>query len=274
MKLGDFEVEILSEGCFKIDGGAMFGLIPRTIWEKIIIPDKHHKIMLNLTMLLVKTPNGNIWIETGVGDNCDPKWLRVYEIYRENHISELLKKHKLKPENIKYVILTHLHFDHCGGIAAPGLEELCFPQARYVIQTAEWMEATNPNLRLKDSYPVKELKLLAAKERLHLVQGSAEIIPGVKVEKTGGHSKGHQIIHLESKGEHLVFAGDLIPLTGNLRLKWISAIDYNPEESLEQKQKLLKTAAEQNWLIAFGHSAEYGYLKAKEDKYELVLEQG
>ncbi|MCD6309526.1 MAG: MBL fold metallo-hydrolase [Candidatus Eremiobacteraeota bacterium] len=266
MKLGNFTLKLLSEGRFKLDGGVVYGVAPRILWEKYMAPDENNCIPLELTMLLVKTPEGVVLIESGIGPNCPPYLEKIYQVERTSSVPHELEKAGIDPEDVNYWILTHLHFDHLGGIGSPGRKHIVCPNARIVIQEKEWNAAHHPHLRDKTAYLAEDLEMLEKSGRLMLVDGDSEILAGIKVHLTGGHSPGHQVVFLESQGEKACFAGDLIPMPGNERLLWVSAIDGEPMKSVEEKARLLPLVIEEQWIVFLGHFPCCGYIK-KEGKH-------
>ena len=262
MKLGRFEVYPLSDGTFRLDGGAMFGVVPKVLWERSDAPDERNRILLGLGCLLVKTPRGK-WalIDTGLSDKYarDAKFLKIYAVERKRTLFDGLKERGLSPDDISLVINTHLHFDHCGGNTVwdgGGDRATCaFPKARYIVQKDEWHDATHPHERNQASYLTENFAALDEEKRLDLVEGEFELEPGFKVLKSGGHTRGHQCALIESEGRAALFLGDLIPTRSHVPLPWVMAYDLYPVDSLEAKRRLLALAEERGWTLIFQHDA-------------------
>ncbi|MDD5530181.1 MAG: MBL fold metallo-hydrolase [bacterium] len=267
MELGKFNLTILCEGTFLVDGGAMFGVVPKVLWNKYNSSDELNRIELSLNCLLIQTGDKNILIDTGIGDKVGDKLKKIYGINRKD--DWLLEK--IKPEDIDIVINTHLHFDHCGGNTCmkDGILFPTFKNAKYFIQKGEWEEAMEPNERAKGSYlkenllPIKECNLL------NLIEGDTEICPGVKTLVTGGHTAYHQAVFIESDGNKAIYLGDFIPTVSFLNKSYASAYDLYPLEIMNNKKEILQKAFEEHWLLIFDHDTKVamGYLDKKEEKF-------
>lgn len=268
MKLGKFEIHLLSDGTFALDGGQMFGVVPKVLWEKKMPADARNRIRMGLNCLLVQNGRQNILIETGVGEKFDNK---LNEIYAVNHLTTLpleLKKKGLELSDIHIVINTHLHFDHCGWntLRENGKMVPTFPKARYYVQRGEWEHALHPTERDRASY-VQNF-FLAAEGQTEFMDGNTEIIPGVSVEVTPGHNQNMQCVRIKSGGDTAYFISDLVPTQAHLRLPWIMSFDLFPLETLSNKQRLLPQLAKQKALVIFPHDAETPWVRLvqKEDK--------
>lgn len=277
-KLGGFELHAVSDGLFRLDGGAMFGVVPKVLWERQAPADAANRIQLNFGCLLVKTPSGK-WalVDTGLSDKYeqDPKFLKIYQVAREKTLFGELKERGLSPQDISIVINTHLHFDHCGGNTRweDGKKPVpAFPRAKYLIQKDEWQDAQNPHERNSASYLPENFECLDGSGLLELVDGEYEIEPGFKVLRSGGHTRGHQVALIESDGEAALFLGDLIPTRAHVPLPWIMGYDLFPVDTLEAKRRLLGLAKERGWLLLFQHDARQreGYLR-EVDGREVVV---
>jgi len=277
MILGDFEIHPVSDGHFRLDGGAMFGVVPRTLWEKTNPPDDKNRILLGLNPLLIKTPDLNIIVDTGIGPRWDEKNKAIYGIDRKPTLHESLEKLGITEDDIDIVINTHLHFDHAGGntVIRDGKTVPAFKSAKYVVQKGEWDDAMDPNERTRASYrpedfvPVKEAGLF------ELIEGDKVITEGVKVFRTGGHNRNIQLVRVDSKGETAVFLGDMIPTVSHLNYPYIMGYDLFPVETLKVKKEIIEKASEGRWLLAFEHDPDsrMGYVTIKDGKpeFEKVL---
>ena len=259
MKLGRFDVQLLSDGRFRLDGGAMFGVVPRALWERSDPPDERNRIALELGCLLIRTPRGkNVLVDTGLSSKYDgnKKFTSVYCVERKTTLRDGLKAAGLEAVDIHYVINTHLHFDHAGGdteFGPDGKPVPQFPNARYLIQKEEWEDAQAPHERNRASYLPENYEPLEDRKALELVHGEYELEPGLKVLRSGGHTRGHQCVMLESEGQKAVFFGDLIPTMSHVPLPWIMAYDLFPVHTLEVKRELLDQALREDWLLLFQH---------------------
>ncbi len=264
MQLAKFTLENITDGRFWLDGGAMFGAVPKILWNKLNPADEMNRIELALNCLLIQTPRKNILIDTGLGEKIDEKFKEMYRLERTATLLESLGTVCLKPEDIDFVINTHLHFDHCGGNTIKKDDKLVptFPKAKYVVQRNEWYEATHPNERTKASYLKENFLPIEQAGQLMLVDGDKEITPGIKVINTNGHTQGHQSVLIESEGKKAIYFGDLIPTASHIRLPYLMGYDLYPLELLETKKKILTQAIKENWLLIFEHDPKiiFAYL--------------
>lgn len=259
MKIGAFEVHLLSDGRFRLDGGAMYGVVPKTLWERADPPDEKNRVTLELGCLLVRTPRGkNVLVDTGLSSKYDAneKFTRIYAVERKTTLRDGLGSLGLRPSDIDLVVNTHLHFDHAGGnteIAGDGKPSPQFPSARYVIQKEEWEDAQSPHERNQASYLPENYAPLNERKVLELVTGEFELEPGLRVLRSGGHTRGHQCVLIESEGERAIYFGDLIPTMAHVPLPWIMAYDLFPVHTLEAKRGLLDRALAEDWTLLFQH---------------------
>lgn len=272
MKLGEFEIHALSDGRFALDGGQMFGVVPKVLWEKKMPGDARNRVRLALTCLLVRTGRQNVLIETGIGDKFDAKHADIYAIDHSIHLPGELARHGLSPQDIDVVINTHLHFDHCGWNTRREGSRLVptFPRARYIVQRGEWEHAQDPSERDRSSY--LEEFFAPAEAQTELVEGACEILSGIRVEPAPGHTKDLQCVWVESKGERACFISDLVPTHIHVPYPWIMAFDLYPMETLASRKRLLPRLAEEQALVVFPHDPEFawGRLKNHDGKFEFT----
>jgi glyoxylase-like metal-dependent hydrolase (beta-lactamase superfamily II) len=266
--LGDIRLTMVNGGDFRLDGGAMHGVVPKTIWSRLVSCDEHNRCTYATNCLLIETGAQRILVETGNGDKFPPKLKDIYGIDHDRAIGDALADIGVEPESIDVVILTHLHFDHVGGATrrtATGLEPV-FVNAEHVIQEAELEAATHPHARNRASYLAENLEPLIAAGRLRAVRGRAEIAPGVTVIPTPGHSRGHQSVLIDGGDEKAVFLGDVIPTSLHVRLPFIMGYDLDVEGTLESKTRLLERAESESWMLLFGHDRHHGARLARDAK--------
>jgi glyoxylase-like metal-dependent hydrolase (beta-lactamase superfamily II) len=258
MHFGEIEVRHIDGGLFWLDGGSMFGIVPKTLWEKKITPDERNRIPLAANSLLVRAHGKNILVETGNGTKWDAKLRGIYSFTEGDPYMESLAATGVKPEEIDLVINTHLHFDHAGGNTkfTNGRAVPAFPNAQYIVQKAELEHALHPNERDRASYYAHDFVPIMEAGRWQLVDGDAEIVPGISVVKIPGHNMQVQAIQIRSGGKKLMFVADLIPTRHHLPLAWIIAYDLYPLISLETKRKWLGEFVKDDWIVAFGHDPE------------------
>ncbi|BFU92905.1 MAG: MBL fold metallo-hydrolase [Nitrospira sp.] len=275
MKLGALEIYPVSDGRFRLDGGAMFGVVPKTLWEKCCPADELNRISLSLTALLIKANGKNILVDTGLGPKEDEKFQRMFAIERTPTILESLKRLGLGPDDIHLVINTHLHFDHAGGNTireVHGHIGPTFPKARYVIQRGEFEDAACANERTRASYRSENFAPIDHINQWEFLHGDTELVPGVTTVVTAGHTRYHQSVKIESEGQIAFFLGDLIPTVSHLPLPYIMGYDLFPIQTLETKRWVLDLAFEERWLLLFEHDplVQAGYVRKDQDgKYFL-----
>jgi methylmalonyl-CoA epimerase len=265
MAWGDLELISVHDGLFGLDGGAMFGVVPRPLWEAQASPDDRNRIPLAMRPLVVEADWGRMIIDCGAGDKMDAKHRDIYALDPARHLDHALADAGLSADGVDLVLATHLHFDHFGGATAVGNGGLTprFPRARYVIRAAEWEEATHPHERSRASYLSDDFLPLKDAGVVDLFGEDRSIRPGVRVVRTGGHCPEHQIVFLESAGKTAVFAADLIPTTAHIRDAWIMGYDLFPMQTLAFKKQFIREAVDRGYLIFFEHDplVTAGYIR-------------
>jgi len=268
MQFGDLELISLTDGFFRLDGGAMFGVVPKPLWEKRMPADEKNRIIFGLRPLVVRGAGKTMIIDAGIGDKMDPKSLAIYGIDRSRNLDHALAEAGLDAGGIDLVLASHLHFDHAGGFTRrdpSGALGPRFPRARYVARTGEWEDATHPHERNMASYLQENFVPLMDAGVLELVPGDGPIMPGVRVVRTGGHTMHHQIVMIESRERTAVFAADLIPTTSHIDVPWIMAYDLYPMDTLAFKRTFVREAIDREYLIFFEHDpvVAAGYVREK-----------
>lgn len=256
LKIGMFELFWLNGGAFELDGGAMFGVVPKTLWSKKYPSDENNYIPMVCYPILVKANGVNILIETGLGNKLTDKQKQIFRLKEEWNIPKELKEIGLERTDIDYVIITHFDFDHSGGAVMFGDSkelELTFPKARYLIQSLEWQDVLNPNRRSINTFWEINYKTLKDTENLIPIDGEYEIIKGIKTIHTGGHNRGHQIVIIESEGHMAIHLGDLLPMHSHYNPLWVMAYDNFPLESIRQKEFWENYALENKAWLTFYH---------------------
>ena len=271
MTFGDLELTSLFDGFFRLDGGAMFGVVPKTLWEKRTSADDRNRITLGMRPLLVRTGATTVLIDAGIGDKMDAKNTAIYAIDRSRSLDHSLADAGLAADQIDLVLASHLHFDHAGGFTsrdAAGSIRPRFARARYVARTAEWEDATHPHERNRASYLQENFVPLMTAGVLELVPDDAVIAPGVRTVRTGGHTMHHQIVMIESGGRTAVFTADLIPTTAHVDEPWIMAYDLYPMDTLAFKRTFVRDAIDREYLIFFEHDPAIaaGFIREKDGR--------
>lgn len=261
MWLGDYRIEIIPDTEFRLDGGAMFGVVPRVLWEKIAPPDELNRIRMNMNCLFVETPTEKILVETGIGEKWTEKQIHNYGIFRTRGFAKtLFEKTGCQPEEITIVVNTHLHFDHAGGNTinqrTTDNEQRTipqFPNARYLVSKSEFEHAENPSERDRASYLAENWRPLLESGQLELMPDEYEVVEGLTLQKIRGHSETMQTVRLRRSGETLYGFADLIPTRAHLPLAWIMGYDLFPVETLAAKKYLIPRALRENWICLFYH---------------------
>jgi glyoxylase-like metal-dependent hydrolase (beta-lactamase superfamily II) len=267
---GEFELTTLSDGFLRLDGGAMFGVVPKPLWEKRAPADERNRIRLAMRPLVVRGER-TLLIDAGVGGKMDEKSTDIYALDRTRNLDHTLAEAGLSRDDIDLVLATHLHFDHAGGFTtrdASGKIVPTFPHARYIVRTAEWDDAAHPHERNRASYLQENFKPLADAGVLDLVAADRTIVPGVRVVRTGGHTMHHQIVVIESGGRTAVFTADLMPTTAHIDEAWIMGYDLYPMDTLRFKRTFLREAIDREYLIFFEHDPDIaaGYIRESQGR--------
>ena len=273
MNIGRFAVDIVTDGTLLLDGGSIFGAIPKAEWEQQLKPDRRNRVRLGLNCLLIQTPEVNVLVDTGVGTKRTDKFKDIYGL-NGNKLLKGLKALGLTARDIHKVVLTHLHFDHGGGctkLDRDGRAVPTFPKATYMVQQACWDDACKPNERAMGTYYDDDFLPLMESEQIEFLDGDSEIAPGIRVQVTDGHADGHQIVLIEGGGERIAYVGDLIPTPYHLPLPCIAALDQTPNNTLAQKREVVRMVADGGWLVIFGHAYQHraGYVEQRNGKARL-----
>jgi glyoxylase-like metal-dependent hydrolase (beta-lactamase superfamily II) len=267
-QLGDIRLTMVNGGDFRLDGGAMHGVVPKTIWSKLVSCDEHNRCTYTTNCLLVETAGQRVLIETGNGDKFPAKLKDIYGIDHDRSVVDSLADIGVEPESIDVVVLTHLHFDHSGGAtrAVGSGVEPTFANADVVVQKAELDAALHPHERNRASYLAENVEPLVAAGRIRAVEGRAEVAPGISVIPTPGHSHGHQSVLIDGGDAKALFLGDVVPTSLHVRLPYIMAYDLDVEATLESKRSIFERAESEDWLLLFGHDRHHGARLARDDR--------
>lgn len=266
-QIGGLRCHALEGGRQRLDGGAMFGVVPKTLWKTRIQPDDRNRIPLAMRCVLIEHSDGLVLIDTALGNKEDAKFLDIYGVDNQGlegatQLEDALASAGFLPRDVKWVINTHLHFDHAGGNTTmdPDLENdprrhirPAFPNATYVVQRGDLEFARHTNERTRASYLPHNFEPVAAADRWRLLDGDGQVLPGISVRVTPGHVPFHQVVIIRDRGETAVFVGDLFPTTAHLPLPWIMGYDLEPLRTLESKRALLAEATAGGWRLIFEH---------------------
>jgi glyoxylase-like metal-dependent hydrolase (beta-lactamase superfamily II) len=272
LTLGNFELIAVSDGIYRLDGGAFFGVIPKVMWSKKVTADGSNYVPAGLNSILVRTGDKTVLIETGIGNRLPEKMAQIYG--QPAKLLDNLAAAGVAPDDIDIVINTHLHFDHCGWnlMERGGKLVPTFPKARYYVQEGEWQYAQRPSERDGVSYMTNNYDPLVASGQMQLLRGECEILPGISVRIFSGHTQNMQAVILQSGGKTACYISDLIPTSAHIDLNWMMAFDLFPLQSLESRKRYYAEAVPQRWLTMFTHdpSLPWGYIE-KDEKGKMTV---
>ena len=267
LPIGDFQIYWLNGGNFRLDGGTMFGAVPKVLWERKCKADAANTLPFCNDVLLVTTPEHNIIIDTGLGNKLTEKQLSIFQVTAPWSVIDDLAELNLSPQDIDFVLLSHCDFDHAGGIVmhdALGNEKLTFPDAVHYIQKTEWEDVEQPCRRAQSTYWPENFNLLKKEGKLEIIEGDVEIIPGITLRHTGGHTRGHQLIEISSKGKTAVHLGDLFPTHAHSNPLWIMAYDNFPLEVIDRKEEYFQYYQKLDSWFTFYHDTQVKACKLDE----------
>lgn len=277
MRVGAFDCRAVETGTFRLDGGAMFGVVPKVLWSKTNPADENNRISMAMRTLFVEGGGRRLLIDSGSGTKLDEKMLRNYVIETDG-LRAALERNDIPPSSVTDAIATHLHFDHAGGYTyydGEGDLRLVMPEARHHIQRRQWEAALDPNEKDRASFFEENFRPIEESSKLHLVDGEVELYPGVTLIPTEGHTPGHQVVLIGGGAETLLYCGDLIPLASHVNLPYIMSYDHYPLETLEEKKRLLGRAADEGWILFFEHDpaiAACRIRRAEKGRFEISEE--
>jgi glyoxylase-like metal-dependent hydrolase (beta-lactamase superfamily II) len=259
MRIGPYTLREIHAGRLYLDGGAMFGIIPRPLWERQIAPDARHRIPLAMRCLLLEGDGRLVLVDNGLGDKSDAKFSDIYGVdHASSELHRSLRQAGFEAADVTDVVLTHLHFDHCGGSTlrrADGGLAVAFPEATFHVQRAHW-DWAHVSPREQASFLAENLDPLEASGQLRLLDGEGEVVPGVEALVVDGHTRGQQLLKISDGDQTVLYAADLLPTAAHVPALWIMAYDVAPLETLAEKERILPRAASEGWRIVFEHDVE------------------
>lgn len=265
MHIGKYRLSIIESGSFGLDGGAMFGIIPKPLWQRTNLADEANRVRLATRNLLLESDSRKILIDTGMGDKWDEKLKNIYAVDENLSMQSALLAKGLKPNDITDVILTHLHFDHTGGSTVKVNDKLqpAFPNAKYFVQKQNYEWAVNPSDRDIGSYIKDNFLPLMEEGVLHLIDGNKSFDDEIEFFIINGHTFGQQMVKISDGNNTFLYCADLFPFYSHIPLHYIMGYDLQPLVTLGEKKKYLKIALEENWKLFFGHDAEIAFATVK-----------
>jgi glyoxylase-like metal-dependent hydrolase (beta-lactamase superfamily II) len=275
MNLGNWQLDTVSGGTFRLDGGTMFGVVPKPLWERLRPADERNRIRMNTNCVLARDGRHTVLIDTGYGGKLSERERDIFAAQPGEPLLESLAAAGVSPEDIDTLVLSHLHFDHVGGgtrRAEGGRVVLTFPKARYVVQAGEWQDATSGVAELEGSYPAENIQPLAGSPQLDFINGDVEIVPGLRAMVTPGHTRCHQALVFSSAGQTAIYLGDLCPMAAHMRRLWGMAYDVDPLETRRRKPQVLGQAADEGWIVLWDHDPDrWASRLARDAKREFVV---
>ncbi|MDQ6705988.1 MAG: MBL fold metallo-hydrolase [Acidobacteriota bacterium] len=269
MILGDFHIRLVRAGVYHWDGGAVFGVVPKTLWSRLAAPDELNRVPLGFNCYVVETGDHTVLVETGGGDRLDARMLHRLGMPRQlPSLPEILAEVGIEAERIDLVVNTHLHWDHCSGncILREGRYRPAFPNARYVTQRGERQHAHQRHPRDSVSYRDENYEPLIESGDMQLLDGGCEVAPGIEVRVAPGHNRDMMVVIARSHGQTFCMFSDLIPTEWHVQPTWVAAFDLNPLTAIDEKIKLLTQAAREDWWCGFAHDTGIAFAKISEDK--------
>jgi len=266
--LGDFELSIFSDGTYPLDGGAFFGVVPKIMWSRKVQADEKNFVQAGLNSLLIRTGKHTVLVETGIGGKLSDKMIKIYG--QPAQLLRNLAAAGVTPEDIDVVINTHLHFDHCGWNTVRKGDQVvaAFPRAKYYVQRGEWEYSQKPSERDAISYISDNYNPLIESGQMELIEGSREIVPGIRVEEFPGHTAHMQAVIVESSGKTACYISDLIPTSAHLDVPWVMAFDLFPLDTIASRKRYYARALPEKWLTVFTHDDQvpWGYVEQVDGK--------
>ncbi len=267
MKLGDWEIKSVMAGKFGLDGGAMFGVVPRTLWEKRLPPDEHNRIPMVMRCMVARGQNRTILVDVGSGTGYSDKNVEIYAFEEVSPLADVLAAAGVVPDEVTDVLLTHLHFDHGAGVVEPDGDgwKLLFPGAAHHVQRSQWEHAFDPNPRDRASYYHDRLKTMEREGVLRLHDGPWDLCPDVEIMVFDGHTPGQQLPRIGTGRESVFFCGDLIPTQHHIPTPYIMSYDLDPVLAMDEKVRILNRADEDGWILFFEHDAHIAACRLEYD---------
>ncbi|HEV8129412.1 MAG TPA: MBL fold metallo-hydrolase [Candidatus Eisenbacteria bacterium] len=274
--IGPYTVRFISGGRFRLDGGAMFGVVPKTLWNRVAPADERNRIQMGMNCLLIEGNGKRVLVDAGSGTKIDAKFRDIYAIEKPEGLIYELAAAGAEPDQIDTVALTHLHFDHCGGGTTRGEDGVVrptFPKAHYLIRRQEWDDAHHANERNRASYLSENYDPLAESGQLILHKDDMEILPGVWMKVLPGHTLGHQGVFFDVPGQRALYTVDLVPTVAHLPLPFIMGYDLYPMMTLETKRAILRDATREKWLLLLEHDPEHLAIRVSGDPQRVTFEK-
>lgn len=274
MLSGRFSINELTESVFGLDGGAMFGIVPKPLWSRVYPADEKNRIDMAARIFLISSGDRNIIIETGMGNKYDEKQRNIYNI-RNNDLDELLSRFSLTKDKITDVILSHLHFDHAGGLTKREGNHivLLYPNAKIYVQRSQLENALNPSIKDRGSYIRDDFEFLTTYNKAVLLDGDYEVMDGVRIKPLNGHTQGMQIVFIDTGDHNFIFTADLIPTARHIKIPYVMAYDLRPLETIEEKRCILNYAVKNDSILLFPHDVFTPAARVRENNGDFDIKE-
>lgn len=276
LRLGRYTLEEVPAGAFALDGGVVFGVVPKVLWAEELAADETNRVRLVARSLLISTGERRILVDAGPGPRWGERPRRIYGIEPEPDVVQGLAALGVAPEDVTDVVVTHLHWDHVGGLTREdeaGRLHLTFPRAAHHIQRRNWKWAHTPSERDRKSYRPEDFAVLEESGRVHFVEGETELLDGVQLLTCEGHTVGQQILRVTCEEGTVLFCGDTIPTAAHVRIPWAMGYDLYPLTMIEEKKQLLAQALEEGWILFFEHDPRFAACTVREDGSRVVVDR-
>lgn len=275
MKFGSFEITPLVEQTFRLDGGTMFGVVPKKIWSQLVTVDNDNLVPMQTNVFIIKAQGKIILCDTGFGDCLTKQEKKIYAVEKPTNLESGLKEMGIDADDIDIVFLSHLHTDHASGAvkSEDGRMMPRFKNAKYIVQKQEWDDAMHPNERTRAVYIPERLAVLEEAQQLLLVDGEAEIMPGIRMVKTGGHTAGHQALEASSENKTVVYYADIVPSSYHVKVPYVASVDLFPLDTMAVKRELVGRLLETGGMIAFDHDTDIRIGRLAKDEYKITVEK-
>jgi glyoxylase-like metal-dependent hydrolase (beta-lactamase superfamily II) len=274
MKTGSVEWDLVSDGTFRLDGGAMFGVVPRPLWERVAKPDDRNRVRLGLNPLLIRSGGTTVLVDAGIGRKETGRFPEIFAVGNETDIVSSLAERGVAPEDVDVLLYTHLHFDHAGGATRREGDDVVpvFPNARHVVQRTELEDAESPTERSRASYLPDNWEPVQRAGLLDVVAGETEIAPGVRTVLMKGHVRALTGVMIEAGDERVFYPSDNMPTSAHVPVPWVMAYDLYPLDTVASKESFLPRAVEEEWTVVFEHDPEVGAVRIRRDGKRYALE--
>jgi glyoxylase-like metal-dependent hydrolase (beta-lactamase superfamily II) len=276
MKLGKFQIDVFVENTAHVDGGMMFGVVPKKLWARDVTVNEENLVPMDMNIFVIRTGERTLIVDTGLGDMLSERQQKIYGTSPPSNLEPGLAKLGIKPDEVDYVIHTHLHLDHVGGAVKDdgnGNPVPRFSRAKHIVQKLEWNAANNPDDRSAAAYDKSKFMPIYDAGLLKIIEGAVDLIPGIRLVLTGGHTMGHQGVIIESEGERLFLFADIVPFQAHLRAAYVASADLFPLETIKIKKELLPDIAHHGWYLGFDHEIDVKVCRIVDTGQKFVAEK-